>query len=234
MAAEEPVTADKSGNGSAPVLGSVVVHEVNNLMTIVIANLALASAHPSSEQQRDQLQRAAWAAKLVARLTQQALTMVRTDHAEGPVIDVSRAISGMDSLGFQFEGRNITLVQQFSPETLRVRIDLEALELSLINLIRNAVHAMPSGGCITITTGLGPTPDWVEVAVADTGLGIPDEILARITEPFFTTKAPGHGTGLGLAVVRAFIEQAAGKIKIDTAPGEGTTVRMHFPRVALA
>lgn len=138
----------------------------------------------------------------------------------------------MDSLPFQLENRDLALVQELGEGPLLVRLDPEQLELSLINLVRNAADAMSDGGIVTITTGATPSSSWVEVAVADTGVGIPPEVIERVTEPFFTTKATGRGTGLGLAVVRTFVEQVGGTLKIDTAPGKGTTVRLCFPRAA--
>lgn len=211
---------------------SEVAHEVNNLMAIVIANLELASFHPSSDQQRKQLHRASWAASLAARLTREALTAARGGKTERQVIDINRAIAGMDSLPFQLENRDLALVQELEEGPLLVRLDPEQLELSLVNLVRNAADAMSDGGIVTIATGATPSSSWVEVAVADTGVGIPPEVIERVTEPFFTTKAAGRGTGLGLAVVRTFVEQVGGTLKIDTAPGKGTTVRLRFPRAA--
>jgi signal transduction histidine kinase len=212
---------------------AVMAHEINNLMMVVIANVELASMRSSGEQQRGQLRRAAWAAGLAGRLTRQNLMSVRGDATEVAVIDVSQSIAGMDSLRFQFEGREIplSLVLELASTPLRVRLDPERLELSLINLIRNAADAMPFGGAVTIITGIASTPGWVEVAVADTGIGIPPDAVAKVTEPFFTTKSPGHGTGLGMAVVHTFVEQMGGTLKIDTMPSKGTTVRLWFPQV---
>jgi signal transduction histidine kinase len=190
----------------------------------------LASFHPSSDQQREQLRRSSWAAGLAARLTREALTAARGETTERQIIDVNQAIAGMDSLPFQLENHQHTLVQEFGEGPLPVRLDPEQLELSLINLVRNAADAMSAGGTVKVATGAVPSSSWVEVAIVDTGVGIPSEIIERVTEPFFTTKATGRGTGLGLAVVRAFVEQAGGTLKIETAPGVGTTVRLLFPR----
>jgi signal transduction histidine kinase len=212
-------------------MAGVMAHEVNNLMTIVTASVELASAHPSSDRQLKQLQRAAWAANLATRLTRQALSLVRGDDTAGSVVDITKAIAGMDSLRFQFEDRNVSLFQELGRVPLHVRLDPEQLELSLINLIRNAADAMPNGGSVTIAVNAMANPARVEVAVADTGVGIPADIIERITEPFFTTKAAGHGAGLGLAVVRAFVGTAAGTMTIDTTPGKGTVVRLRFPQV---
>jgi signal transduction histidine kinase len=119
--------------------------------------------------------------------------------------------------------------QQLGRVPLHVRLDPEQLELSLINLVRNAADAMPNGGSVTIAVNAMANPARVEVAVADTGVGIPADIIERITEPFFTTKAAGHGAGLGLAVVRAFVGTAAGTMTIDTPPRQGDCRQTALP-----
>jgi signal transduction histidine kinase len=200
-------------------------------MTIVTLNLEAASLHASDDNQRKRLHRAIWAANLAARLTHQALLGVRGEEGESPVIDINAAIAGMDSLAYQLEGRrDITLVQHLAPDALLAQLDPDQLELSLINLLRNAADAMPDGGTVTIATALAPALAWVEVSMADTGGGIPDDIIDRVSEPLFTTKPPGQGTGLGLALVRTFVERAEGVLKIDSIRGMGTTIRMRFPR----
>jgi signal transduction histidine kinase len=220
---------DRSRDRLGLVAGKVA-HEVNNLMTIVTLNLEAASLRATDDKQRKHLDRASWAANLAAHLTHQALLVVRGEEGESPVIDINATIAGMDSLPYQLEGRDITLIQNLAPDALLARLDPDQLELSLINLLRNAAGAMPDGGTVTIATALAPTPAWVEVSVADIGGGIPDDIIDQVSEPLFTTKPPGQGTGLGLALVRTFVERAEGVLKIDSRRGVGTTIRMRFPR----
>jgi signal transduction histidine kinase len=142
-------------------MAGVMGHEVNNLMTIVTASVELASAHPSSDRQLKQLQRAAWAANLATRLTRQALSLVRGDDTAGSVVDITKAIVGMDSLRFQIEDRNVSLFQELGRVPLHVRLDPEQLELSLINLVRNAADAMPNGGSVTIAANaMANPPGW--------------------------------------------------------------------------
>jgi signal transduction histidine kinase len=233
-ASTEPGDAlpDRSRDRLGLVAGKVA-HEVNNLMTIVISNLELASLRALDENQRKHLHRATWAANLAAHLTRQALMVVRDEDGESPVTDINAAIAGMDSLPYQLEGREVTLVQHLAPDALLVRLDPDQLELSLINLLRNAADAMPHGGKVTVATALAPTPAWVEVSLADTGRGIPNDIIDRVSQPLFTTKPPGQGTGLGLALVRTFVERAEGVLKIDSRCGLGTTIRMRFPRAEI-
>ena len=113
---------------------------------------------------------------------------------------------------------------------MTARLDVGQLQLALINLVRNASDATLQGGRIIV----GSRPcisDGVEIHVYDDGAGMSPEIAARAIEPFFTTKAIGKGTGLGLSVVAGFCEQSGGRMVIETAPGEGTTVRLLFPQV---
>jgi len=212
-------------------LAGVMAHEINNLMTVVRANIELASSLASSERQRAQLNRAAWAADLATRLTRQALALARSADAEVPFVDINQTIARMDSLHFQLEGRDApsTLSMKLSSEPLFIRVDPERLELCLMNLVRNAVDAMPAGGIVTISSSATSISGLAEVAVADTGVGIPSEVIERVAEPFFTTKTPGHGTGLGMVVVQDFVIQAGGTMKIESSPGEGTTIRLFFP-----
>jgi CheY-like chemotaxis protein len=125
-----------------------------------------------------------------------------------------------------------------------VEADPGQLEAALINLAVNARDAMSAGGRLTITTcnvlldenycsqydELTPG-DYVEIAVRDSGSGMPREVLERVFEPFFTTKEAGQGTGLGLSQVYGFVKQSGGHIQIDSEVGEGTTVRIYLPRL---
>ncbi len=122
-----------------------------------------------------------------------------------------------------------------------VLCDPNQLESALLNLTINARDAMPNGGTLTISTGdrrltaadildqdEAEPGEYVEVAVSDTGAGMTSEVKARVFEPFFTTKPNGEGTGLGLSQVYGFVRQSGGFVRLESAPGEGTTVRLYF------
>jgi CheY-like chemotaxis protein len=117
-----------------------------------------------------------------------------------------------------------------------VDVDPGELELAVLNICVNARDAMPEGGTIRIearnaTSRVYPkTPDWVALSIADTGVGMPQEVVARVFEPFFTTKEVGKGSGLGLAQVYGFVNQSNGHVAIDSRLGVGTTVILNFPR----
>ncbi len=112
-------------------------------------------------------------------------------------------------------------------------MDAAELELALINIALNAQHAMPGGGMLRIDAR-NESPSMVVLAVQDNGNGIAPEVLARAFEPFFTTKAAGTGSGLGLTQVNGLCTQAGGRASIDSAPGKGTCVSLHFPSAARA
>jgi CheY-like chemotaxis protein len=139
-------------------------------------------------------------------------------------------------------GEDVELVTAFSPDAGPVKADPGQLTQVLLNLAVNSRDAMPRGGRLTVEVrhaeldesharahpGARPGPH-VLLAVRDTGGGIPPDVLPHIWEPFFTTKGPGVGTGLGLAVVRGVVEQAGGHVEVASAAGEGTTFRIYFP-----
>jgi CheY-like chemotaxis protein len=117
-------------------------------------------------------------------------------------------------------------------------VDKTQLELSLVNLLINARDAMPDGGVIDVVVeetappaGFAPgaPKDFLQIRVRDQGDGIPPRLIERVTEPFFTTKGSGEGTGLGLSMVAGFVEQSGGALRIDSEPGEGTEIAMILP-----
>jgi signal transduction histidine kinase len=138
-------------------------------------------------------------------------------------------------------GPDISLEMRAATEVPEFVVDLEQVERVLINLVMNAVDAIPGRGSIVISTGTTAlderaasaaniTPgQYVLISVADNGSGMGPEVLAHLFEPFFTTKPPGHGTGLGLATVFGIVRQAGGTVDVESAPQRGTTFRILFP-----
>jgi two-component system, cell cycle sensor histidine kinase and response regulator CckA len=134
-------------------------------------------------------------------------------------------------------GERLRVVTDLSPEPARVRADRVQLEQVLMNLAVNARDAMPRGGTLTLATRLARTPIdtaggvvcHVRLSVTDTGCGMTDEVRSRIFEPFFTTKGPDKGTGLGMATVFGIVQQAGGRIEIDSVLGRGTAFHIDLP-----
>jgi two-component system sensor histidine kinase AtoS len=125
--------------------------------------------------------------------------------------------------------RHIALDVQVAPGLPDVRIDPMQVEQALVEVVSNALDAMPAGGKLRITASAAPIGGnpGVVIEIADTGAGIPAHVIPSVFDPFFTTRP--DGTGLGLAVAKRFIEQNGGAVAIVSAPGEGTTIRLHLP-----
>jgi two-component system sensor histidine kinase AtoS len=125
--------------------------------------------------------------------------------------------------------RHIALEVQIPPGLPDVRIDPMQVEQALVEVVSNALDAMPGGGNLRITASAAGTGDnpVVVIEITDTGAGIPEHVIPSVFDPFFTTRP--DGTGLGLAVAKRFIEQNGGAVAIVSAPGEGTTIRLHLP-----
>jgi signal transduction histidine kinase len=222
------------GEASGPgAVEAGAVHDLNNLLTVVLGSLEQLRRQPLDGQGRTQLDRAQWGARQAGRLARQVLAAARGETDDG-IVDLNDAVRTFDAMVGQVAGQGVSLVVKASPKALPARIDAGQLELALLNLVRNAADAMPGGGRIVVRTaghrvdGLGGMPT-VAVSVSDTGTGMSPEIVRRATDPFFTTKG-GRGTSLGLWMVQRFAHEAGGKVEIETRPGRGTTVRVTLPR----
>jgi signal transduction histidine kinase len=216
-------------------LAGGVAHDFNNLLTVMhgYAELALMRSDGNERLKRD-LTQVLDATQRASRLTHQLLAFSRKQVLEPAVLDVNEVVGELVPLLRRLIGEHITIVFEPGREVSNIVADVGQLEQVIINLVVNARDAMPSGGTITIQTGLraandGSQPANVYLSVRDTGVGISPEIRRRIFEPFFTTKEPGKGTGLGLSMVYGIVQQSGGTIDLDSAPGKGTTFRIEFP-----
>ena len=212
-----------------------VAHEFNNLLTLVLGSLELLHRQPLDGRGEQQLQRAEWGVRQAGRLAQQVLSFVRRESRETQVVDLNSVLGEFDKMLGHIAGDDAILVMELAEEPLPVRLDPGQLELALLNLVRNAADAMSDNGQVILRTsgrspGHAPGPPMVEVSVSDTGTGMPPEVVQSATDSFFTTKEPGRGTGLGLWMVQRFVRACKGKLEIETAVGQGTTVRLMFPR----
>jgi len=170
-------------------------------------------------------------------LTQHMLT---TSKAAAPVVsslDLNAVVSGVMRTLAPLLGEHIQVALELEPLLGRVRVNMGQLEQTLMNLVLNARDAMPSGGRIMVQTGnvdLADSPAGplhaVMVRLIDTGCGMDAATLSRAFEPYFTTKAPGRGTGLGLATVFAFVSQNGGHVEATSEVGRGTTFSVYLPR----
>ena len=220
-----------------------IAHDFNNLLTTIFGNLELLTARLGVDDQCSarQLSAARTAAERGARLTTQLLAFSRQQRMAPEPVDLNRIITGMHGL-LQSAASATNRIEFALAGPLSLALaDPSQIELVILNLAINARDAMPSGGTITIGTSnvrLGaperpeePAPgDYVVCSVADTGTGIPREILDKVFEPFFTTKEVGKGSGLGLCQVLGVAKQLGGGVRITTRPGTGTTVSVYLPR----
>lgn len=220
-------------------LAGGIAHDFNNLLTAVLGGAELASleideAHPAQED----LRRVAEAAERGAALTHQLLGYARKQPIQPRVIDMAEMVSRALGMIERLIGEDVRL--HFAPRAgIRTRLDPGQFDQVLLNLAVNARDAMRGGGALHIEvderallTSGEPLPDSPAVLrVRDTGEGMSPEVLPRIFDPFFSTKAVGEGTGLGLAVCIGITKQNGGVIAVESEPGRGTTFEVIFPRV---
>ncbi len=223
-----------------------VAHDFNNLLQVVMGNLEVLQRNLPTGA--DRLQRSAdnamRAARRAAVLTQRLLAFSRRQPLAPRPTDANALVVGMSDLLARTLGETVRIETVLADGLWRVEADPNQLENALLNLAVNARDAMPDGGHLTVETAnasldgayAARMPDatpghHVVISVSDTGLGMDADTLGRVFEPFFTTKPVGQGTGLGLSQVYGFVRQSGGHVTLGSAPGEGTTVRIHLPRL---
>ncbi|MHB1223261.1 MAG: hybrid sensor histidine kinase/response regulator [Gemmatimonadaceae bacterium] len=226
-------------------LAGGVAHDFNNLLTVISGNLDFARASlPDDSPARADLAEVSAAAERAATLTRQLLAVSRKQLLHPRLLDLGHTVEQAKRLLRRVIGENIVLELVWPSETWSVHADPGQVDQVLLNLVVNARDAMPAGGTITIEVanltldagtarGLDiPVAEgaYVALTVRDTGSGMDALTRQRAVEPFFTTKAAGHGTGLGLSTVYGIITQSGGGLRIESAPGSGTSVAMLLPR----
>jgi PAS domain S-box-containing protein len=227
-----------------------VAHDFNNMLQGMAGSLEMAGRRAGEGRIADVLRyldQAHQAVDRAAGLTQRLLAFARRQRLEPKPMDPDALVAGMADLIRRTMGPAIRLELRLRDSRVRILCDPGELESALLNLCINARDAMPDGGQLTISTedirlsaadatgqeGTAPG-DYVAVSVADTGKGMPTDVVDRAFEPFFTTKPLGHGTGLGLSQVYGFVRQSGGLVRLESAPGKGTTVRLCLPQHAQA
>jgi len=170
------------------------------------------------------------AAERGKQLTQQLLTFTRVQPITIEAVDVATVLEGAGDLIAQSVGAQVNVVMEIADDAGAIRCNASELELALLNLAVNARDAMPDGGTLNISVQRGKAgKDKVEMTIKDTGHGMPKHVAERALEPFYTTKPPGKGTGLGLAQVLSLVNQCGGTLNIHSEPGVGTTIVLTFP-----
>jgi PAS domain S-box-containing protein len=211
-----------------------VAHDFNNLLMAILGSLELVRKRlPIDPKITPLIDNAVLAGKRGASLTQRMLMFARRQPLTPEPTDLVMLLNGMRELFQRSIGPDIRIEMRFPIALPLVRVDPNQLESAVLNLCLNARDAMPDGGLITISGEVAQheqmTSQCVVLSVRDNGTGMDDDTLARASEPFFTTKGVGKGTGLGLAMVKGFVEQSGGRILIRSEIGKGTTVELWLP-----
>ncbi|MFT3924333.1 MAG: PAS domain-containing protein [Myxococcales bacterium] len=230
-------------------LAGGIAHDFNNLITIMLGASGLALERLSKEHPaRAEVLQIQQVSERAAALTGQLLSFSRKQSQETRVLDLNSLLVELDDMLHRVLGERIRLERSLAPNLGHVRADKGLLEQVIVNLVVNARDAMSEGGVLQIETGnvnLGGSMDdredgereavpglYVRLSVRDTGTGMGSQTQARAFEPFFSTKAPGKGTGLGLATVCTIVEQSGGFLSLRSVKGEGTTFHVYLPRAS--
>ena len=214
-------------------LAGGVAHDFNNLLTVILSGVdyALEELRPD-EPVREDLEDVRDAGRRAAELTRQLLAFSRQQYMEPTSVDLNALISGVSKMLRRLIGDNIRVENRLDPTIKPILADPGHIEQVILNMAVNAREAMPDGGVLTISTSNhrpSDGPMMVELSIADTGRGIDGEDIQRIFEPFYTTAAPGEGSGLGLAAVHGIIIQSGGSIEATSEPGHGSCFHILLP-----
>jgi signal transduction histidine kinase/ActR/RegA family two-component response regulator len=225
-----------------------VAHDFNNILTVILGNADLlkdGEADPASEEAAQEIDQIEQAARRGAELTRRLLAFARRQPLQPRIVDLNELVGQLQPMLARLLGEDVTLKINLGSAPCLADVDPIQVETALMNLCVNARDAMPQGGLLIVESGMTEfdesyartNPDvapgrYVMISVNDTGVGIPPENIARVIEPFFTTKAPGKGTGLGLSMVYGFVKQSGGHLKLYSEVGRGTAVKVYFPEAA--
>ena len=223
-----------------------IAHDFNNMLAVVMGSLELLGRRLGGDDPRAKrhIDAATDGARRAALLTQRLLAFSRQQPLQPVALDVNKLVSGMADLLLHSLGATIRFESVLAGGLWQTHADPNQLENIVLNLAVNARDAMPDGGHLTIETQNAHLDDryaaehigvgaghYVLIAITDTGVGMPPEVLEKAFDPFYTTKPVGKGTGLGLSQVYGFVKQTGGHVKIYTEVGEGTTIKIYLPRL---
>jgi PAS domain S-box-containing protein len=209
-----------------------VAHDFNNLLMVISGSVHAIRKEVTGEKALRALQSIDGASQRAASLTRQLLTFARRQNVQPQSIKLSERLNVLRDVLTSGLGSTMSLTIDVSDDVWNIVADPNEFETALVNLVVNARDAMPEGGSVIISAKNVPEKAEVAISVEDTGVGIPDDIAAKVFDPFFTTKAVGKGTGLGLSQVHGFAHQAGGTVGLKSVLGRGTTITICLPRAA--
>jgi PAS domain S-box-containing protein len=217
-----------------------VAHDFNNLLMIVSGYAQILQGRLNDAKDKQAVEAIRAATNRGEKLTRQLLAFSRRQQLMPVPVDLRDRIGAMRDMLVPSLRGNIELICDIEDRIWPVEVDLGEFELALVNIAVNARDAMPEGGTITLQARnvvLQPgsaagalAGDFVALTIIDTGLGMPADVVARVFEPFYTTKPVGKGTGLGLSQVHGFAMQSGGAVTVSSAPGKGTAITIYLPR----
>ncbi|HLY20424.1 MAG TPA: ATP-binding protein [Bryobacteraceae bacterium] len=226
------------------MLAGGIAHDFNNLLTIINGySQILLGALPAGDANHNAVEQIMKAGERAATLTRQLLAFSRRQVLQPRIVNLNELLGGLDNMLRRLIGEDIDLRLAPAGDLGRVNADPGQIEQVVMNLVVNARDAMPDGGVLTIEThnleldesyALAHSPlkpgKYVALVVSDNGVGMDAETRTRLFQPFFTTKAQGKGTGLGLTTVFGIVKQSGGGVEVYSEPGKGTSVKVYLPR----
>ncbi len=226
-------SADDLGVAALGLMSAGLAHDLGNHLQVVASAVRLMDrdAHPHDALLQRSRLRSALTAIERASLLARRMYGLSTSEDNAEILSLNAVVLNLVDAITLVAGPSVVVEARLSPQAPLILCDTGELENVILNLVINARDAMPSGGQLTLSTGLDASHDGdgrAFVRVEDTGRGMSDEVLRRAFEPFFTTKAT-HDTGLGLATVSDFVRRAGGSVQIETAQGVGTSVMLSLP-----
>lgn len=224
------------------ILAGGIAHDFNNILTVIRGySTMLLMQTPPKNPQHESLQMIVDSVKRATSMTQSLLTFSRKQETSPIKAELCSLVSSFEKFIKRIIGDNITLSFSCEQQTLSASVDRSMIEQMLMNLAINARDAMPQGGLLSIAASNAnlsdseaaslelPCGQYVRLTVADSGCGIPKEVLPKIFDPFFTTKEVGKGSGLGLSIVYGIVRQHGGTIQVDSTPESGTVFTIFLP-----
>ena len=224
-------------------LAGGVAHDFNNLLHVISGNLEIAQDFIEDEATRSFLERARNAAEKGSALNERLLSLARKRALKLERLDLNERVQEIAKLLASTVGEHISVTTDLAAGLWMTLADSGEIDSAILNLAANARDAMPGGGNVRISTSnatldeaavklhrAAAPGDYIRLSIADNGVGMPEEVLAKATEAFFTTKGSGAGTGLGLTSVESFAIQTGGFMSIESAPGQGCTASIYLPR----